>query len=91
MSIVALLFHLSLNWRYSLHSNTDVSQDVPTLHVHFIKPVVNATAPRAFPEQSLVPTVRQLRTELLQWVADEALGGDLIAAEWVLLTVLARV
>lgn len=47
--------------------------------------------PRNFPTLSIVPTIKQLRSELLQWIADEALGGDLIAAEWILLTALAKV
>ena len=47
--------------------------------------------PRNFPAPSILPTVKQLRNELLQWIADEALGGDLVAAEWVLLAALARV
>ena len=66
-------------------------QNVPTLHVLFTRPLVNAIVPRVFPAQSILPTIKQLRSELLQWIADEALGGDLIAAEWVFLTSLAKV
>lgn len=31
------------------------------------------------------------RDELISWIADESLGGDRLAAEWVLVTVIARV
>jgi hypothetical protein len=66
-------------------------QNVPTLHVLFTKPLATAVVPRTFPEQFIVSTIKQLRSELLQWIADEALGGDIIAAEWVLLTALSKV
>ena len=33
----------------------------------------------------------EVRTQLIQWIADEALGGDCDAAEWVLLACIARV
>ncbi len=34
---------------------------------------------------------QHVREELLDWIADEALGGDRDAAEWVLLACVARV
>ena len=37
------------------------------------------------------PVSSALRDELIAWIASEALGGDLDAAEWVLLTSIARV
>ena len=33
----------------------------------------------------------EVRTQLIEWIAEEALGGDLDAAEWVLLACIARV
>lgn len=59
---------------------------LPTLHVLFVREhrlnILNA----------LDDTVKQdIREELLDWVGDEALGGDRDAAEWVLLACVARV
>ncbi|KAF5383453.1 hypothetical protein D9757_006108 [Collybiopsis confluens] len=36
-------------------------------------------------------SVQSLRSELISWIADEALAGDQDAAEWVLLSVISRV
>lgn len=59
---------------------------MPTLHVLFAREhrldILEA------PED---PIQRQVREELLDWIADEALGGDRDAAEWVLLACVARV
>jgi Mini-chromosome maintenance replisome factor len=59
---------------------------VPTLHVLFTREhrLDILTAPK----DAVQPHVRE---ELLTWIADEALGGDRDAAEWVLLTCVARV
>jgi hypothetical protein len=40
----------------------------------------------ALPEQS-----KETRAELIKWIADEGLGGDISAATWLLLVVLGRV
>ena len=59
---------------------------VPTLHVLFVREdrlnILEA------PKDSIQQPVRE---ELLDWIANEALGGDRDAAEWVLLTCVARV
>jgi hypothetical protein len=59
---------------------------VPTLHVLFVREhrldILEA------PMDPIQPHVRE---ELLDWIADEALGGDRDAAEWVLLACVARV
>ncbi|KAI0304404.1 hypothetical protein B0F90DRAFT_1809233 [Multifurca ochricompacta] len=59
---------------------------VPTLHVLFVREhrldILKAPSD---------PVWAHVREELLGWIADEALGGDLDAAEWVLLTCVARV
>jgi hypothetical protein len=59
---------------------------VPTLHVLFVREdrlnILEA------PKNSIQQPVRE---ELLDWIANEALGGDRDAAEWVLLTCVARV
>jgi hypothetical protein len=59
---------------------------VPTLHVLFVRddPPNILGAPKD-------PIELNVREELLDWIADEALGGDRDAAEWVLLACVARV
>jgi len=81
-----------LNQR-SFHSNLDSSEhlSVPTLHVLFAKSLSTTVLPRVFPDTSILSSVRQLRGELIHWIADEALEGDLVAAEWVLLAAISRV
>jgi hypothetical protein len=58
----------------------------PTLHVLFVREhrLDVLEAPK-------VPIQQHVREELLDWIADEALGGDRDAAEWVLLACVARV
>jgi hypothetical protein len=82
-----------LNHQRSFHSNLDSSEhlSVPTLHVLFAKSLSTTVLPRVFPDTSILSGVRQLRGELIHWIADEALEGDLVAAEWVLLAALSRV
>lgn len=59
---------------------------MPTLHVLFVREH-RLDIFVALPD----PCQHQIREELLSWVAEEALGGDRDAAEWVLLTCVARV
>lgn len=77
----------------SFYSNIDASVllNVPTLHVLFTKSLSSAVLPRVFPDRSIRSEVRQLREELIHWIADEALEGDHVAAEWAFLVALARV
>ncbi|KAI0004499.1 putative alanine racemase-domain-containing protein [Russula compacta] len=69
-----------------LPTDSDEPMTVPTLHVLFVREhrlnILNA------PDDTVE---RHIREELLDWVADEALGGDRDAAEWVLLACVARV
>ncbi|PPQ78178.1 hypothetical protein CVT25_015511 [Psilocybe cyanescens] len=76
-----------------LHSSINLpsSANVPTLHTFFCTPISRTIVPRSFPGSSLLPSIAGLRKELIQWIADEGLGGDCIAAEWVFLCALARV
>ncbi|KAH9980249.1 hypothetical protein BGW80DRAFT_489209 [Lactifluus volemus] len=69
-----------------LHADPDESMVVPTLHVLFTREhrLDILSAPKD-------PIQSQVREELLTWIADEALGGDHDAAEWVLLACVARV
>jgi len=59
---------------------------VPTLHVLFVRDhrLDIFEAPKS-------PIEQRIREELLEWIANEALGGDRDAAEWVLLACVARV
>ena len=59
---------------------------VPTLHVLFVREhrLDIFGAP-------ISPIEQHIREELLEWVANEALGSDRDAAEWVLLACVARV
>lgn len=66
------------------------SQPIPTLHVLF---TVDALDTDPYNFSSLRDTLFEanIRANLLQWIADEALGGDTEAATWVLLTALTKV
>ena len=77
----------------SLHSSIDLGEtfDVPTFHVVFLLSLPTTIIPRKYPSASLIPTIKTLREELIQWVADEALAGDTIAAEWIILSIFSRV
>ena len=59
---------------------------VPTLHVLFVRE--DRLNILETPKDSIEQPVRE---ELLDWIASEALGGDRDAAEWILLTCVARV
>lgn len=61
--------------------------DVPTLHVLFTSSHQRSVVQRPYPTASS----SSVRQELIDWIASEALGGDVDAAEWVLLASIARV
>ncbi|KAG6878774.1 hypothetical protein C0993_008073 [Termitomyces sp. T159_Od127] len=61
---------------------------VPTLHVLFSQPVPPTIVPRVYPS---MPHSKEIRDELIAWIADTSLAGDLDAAEWVLLSIISRV
>ncbi|KAG6889789.1 hypothetical protein C0992_004207 [Termitomyces sp. T32_za158] len=61
---------------------------VPTLHVLFSQPVPPTIVPRVYPSMS---HSKEIRDELIAWIADTSLAGDLDAAEWVLLSIISRV
>lgn len=62
---------------------------MPTLHVLFIQPHDQALLERPYPKVDT--RTSELRDELIDWIAEQALGYDRDAAEWVLLTSIARV
>ncbi|KAH9483844.1 hypothetical protein JR316_0003322 [Psilocybe cubensis] len=76
-----------------LSASIDVpnSKNVPTIHMLFSLPIPRTIAPRSFPEEALPTSIANLRKELIQWIADEGLGGDYVAAEWVFICAIARV
>lgn len=61
--------------------------EVPTLHVLFTKPHERLLK-RPYPSTTSSDSVRE---ELINWIASQALGGDVNAAEWVLLSSIAKV
>ncbi|KAF4615096.1 hypothetical protein D9613_002856 [Agrocybe pediades] len=63
---------------------------VPTLHVLFATPIMRTIIPRSFPEPSILSDIDSLRTDLVDWVAEEGLAGDRLTAEWVLLSAISR-
>ncbi|KAI9512433.1 mini-chromosome maintenance replisome factor-domain-containing protein [Russula earlei] len=69
-----------------LVAGSDEAMMVPTLHVLFTRDH-RLGIPKA-PEDL---TQQHIGEELLDWIADEALGGDRDAAEWVLLACTSRV
>ncbi|KAJ7582490.1 putative alanine racemase-domain-containing protein [Mycena floridula] len=73
-------------WHSSLDSDDSIM--VPTLHVVFSRPLGPTIVHRTYPQPA---AVAELRKELISWIATEALAGDEDAAEWVLLTCIARV
>ncbi|KAF8803625.1 hypothetical protein BYT27DRAFT_7195476 [Phlegmacium glaucopus] len=77
----------------SLTTNLDISSpiNVPTLHVLSSKSIPITILSRVFPDPSLLPSIETLREGLITWIANEALAGDRIAAEWILLCTIARV
>ena len=70
-----------------LNTESDTPAEVPTLHVLFSRLHGPSLVLRSYPS----PAAVQIRNELVNWIASEALGGDIDAAEWVLLTSIARV
>ncbi|KAG9039462.1 hypothetical protein FRB95_010751 [Tulasnella sp. JGI-2019a] len=79
---------------------------VPTIHVFFARLHPKTIAPFVYPlrlstpsdeayqvegYQGCLDSVLNDRTELISWIAEEALGGDQLAAEWVITVAVARV
>ena len=69
-----------------IHVDLDESTStlVPTLHTLFSRPQGPIRA-------SSSPLNLDLRSRIISWIATEALSGDEVAAEWVLLSCLAKV
>ncbi|TCD63889.1 hypothetical protein EIP91_004798 [Steccherinum ochraceum] len=80
-TFVGILSHEPL----TLESDEPVT--VPTLHALFVAPDERSSVARPY----LSSNSSQTREELVRWLADEALGGDTEAAEWVLLSTISRV
>ena len=71
-------------------SEEDSASDtlVPTLHVLFMRPHTHEASSTSATSQI---SSAEIRDELISWIAEEALGGDREAAEWVLLVSVGRV
>ena len=76
--------------RCALDNENGTPQDVPTLHVLFTKPHASNNLLRQFPSTPGTND-KDIRKELVSWIANEGLGGHIQAAEWVLLSCIARV
>lgn len=61
---------------------------VPTLHALFSQPVPSTLVQRAYPSDALA---KDIRDDLITWIAEQGLAGDREAAEWVLLCTIAKV
>jgi len=70
--------------RCSLDSEVESSPSVPTLHVlcHRVQSIADDS-----PQRELATT----RGDLIKWIANEALGGDEVAAQWLVLELSAEV
>ncbi|KAI0670668.1 mini-chromosome maintenance replisome factor-domain-containing protein [Trametes maxima] len=67
-----------------LEQTTESPSDAPTLHVLYTRSHTPTVLSRPFPHNS------EVREQLISWIADEALGGDRVTAEWVLLSCIAK-
>lgn len=77
-----------------LHTDIDLPSPimVPTLHVLFLQLIPLTIVPRSYPYLPPNPlSISDIRDELIAWIADQALAGDRMTAEWILLCVIARV
>jgi hypothetical protein len=68
----------------SLDSEVESSPTVPALHVLCYR--VQSTS-----DNSPTEELASVRDDLIKWIANEALGGDDVAAEWLLLELSAKV
>ncbi|KZT03570.1 uncharacterized protein LAESUDRAFT_729151 [Laetiporus sulphureus 93-53] len=89
-----------------LNSDMDELAEVPTLHVLYMQQHPHALLSRPYPFTTALDNERngtdtesdqhmksqeEVRADLISWIAEEALGGDQEAAEWILLIMIARV
>ncbi|KAI0075471.1 hypothetical protein K474DRAFT_1664215 [Panus rudis PR-1116 ss-1] len=83
-----------LSTEHSSHDLVSDPIDVPTLHVLFVAPDERTSIARQYPieleDGSSDLNISQIRQDLVHWLASEALAGDEHAAEWILLSTIAR-
>lgn len=84
---------LTLHSRLHSEIEDDNVVDVPTLHVLFTRPHEMDVLPPTLSSEpdNTSSSEEPVLDEVVSWVADESLGGDKDAAEWVLLASTARV
>jgi len=85
------ILHADTLYRVQRDLDTNDPKTVPTLHVLFHRAHPITILPFSFPLPLPQGSVSDLRKELIEWIAREALADDLDAAEWILLCCLARV
>lgn len=73
-----------------LEPSSEIINTIPTLHVLFTRETPSIIIPRSFLGSPPSSDPRKTRDELLTWIAEEALGGDKDAAEWMLLSAIAK-
>ncbi|KAI0646777.1 mini-chromosome maintenance replisome factor-domain-containing protein [Trametes meyenii] len=72
------------------HTPTIISRPFPRLERIVLEPhAISADSTQL--SERLAQDNSQVREQLISWIADEALGGDRVVAEWVLLSCIARV
>jgi len=86
--LLQITSHVS-NHRTSEDDNAEISE-TPTLHVLFAEPLPLTLLSPQFPGNQLYDSA-EIRAELIRWIADEALAGDPLAAEWIVLSIISRV
>lgn len=64
--------------------------EVPTLHVLFSIPITSGNIARPLRVPLPETPISVIREQLIDWIATEALGGDKVAAEWVILASVSR-
>ncbi|KAI0340694.1 hypothetical protein BDW22DRAFT_1486089 [Trametopsis cervina] len=76
-----------------LDDSGEVGPEVPTIHVLFTRKHETTVIARPYPAaaRSEGEALAQTREKLIQWIANQSLGGDREAAEWVLLACISRV
>ena len=80
---------LSLKFYFaSEHSEFAEGSNAPTLHVLFHRQLPKTILTRPYPSMTYTLAVREA---FISWLANEALGGDHDAAEWVLLSCISSV
>ena len=79
-----------IDYGYSAHTEveSEIYTMVPTLHVLYLQMMTPPIGPR---DDILRNDIADIRKQLIDWIASEALGGDTDAAEYILLSSISSV